>query len=317
MESSFPRSGCVGTLFAKAEVMTAPRPIHPGRYHFVTKSVLQRRFLLRPDPETRYVFEYCLAEAAERYGIRVLAWVLMSNHYHAVLFDPNGALPLFLTHFHKMTALMMNQHLGRTGQFWEREQTNVVELVDLESVLEAVVYTLANPVQNHLVERAADWPGFTTIDSHNEGSRTVARPDKYFGAKSVMPASVTFSIAVPAEFTGARDEWLPLVRRRLNAREQAVRIEREGAGRGVAGVDAVLRTSTSDTPATDVRHGALKPVVKAASQELRRVALGALRLFRRLYAKALAAFRGGARDTVFPAGTFAMRVRFNVSVAPS
>lgn len=297
--------------------MTAPRAVHPGRVHFVTRSTLQHQFLLRTSPEARRIFEYCFGEAVERYGLTCLALVVMSTHYHAVLFDPRGNLPLFFAHFHKMLAQLMNEHLVRSGQFWEAEQTSSVELVDVESILEAVVYTLANPVQDDLVDRAEDWPGLTSLRDMGRQSRTIARPDEYFGARSVMPLSVPLEFVSPQGFKGTAEEWFALVRRRVDARARAARIERQAKGRRCAGVDAVLRASTSDTPATTLPHGALKPVVKAASPGRRSMALAARQLFQRLYGKALAAFRGGARDTVFPAGTFAMRVRYNVAVAPS
>ena len=64
--------------------MTAPRSIVPGHTYLLTRRCSERRFFLRPDERTTGIFLYCLAEAAERFGIRVLAWMAMSNHYHAV-----------------------------------------------------------------------------------------------------------------------------------------------------------------------------------------------------------------------------------------
>jgi hypothetical protein len=43
--------------------MSAPRPVFPGRYLFITRRCTQREFLLRPDEETNNAFVYALAEA--------------------------------------------------------------------------------------------------------------------------------------------------------------------------------------------------------------------------------------------------------------
>jgi hypothetical protein len=43
--------------------------------------------------------------------------------------------------------------------FWASEQTCVVRLVDREAVMDKLVYTASNPVQDHLVERVHNWPG--------------------------------------------------------------------------------------------------------------------------------------------------------------
>ena len=81
--------------------VTQPRQIIPGETYLITRRCTRREYLLRPDDETNAVFDYCLAEAAARYGIGLIAWTAMSNHYHAVVHDPKGCLPAFLEQFHK------------------------------------------------------------------------------------------------------------------------------------------------------------------------------------------------------------------------
>ena len=65
--------------------MTAPRRIVEGEFYLVTRRTLLRTYLLRPHPEVNRMFEYCLAEAAKKHGIELIAWCAMSNHYHAVI----------------------------------------------------------------------------------------------------------------------------------------------------------------------------------------------------------------------------------------
>src|SRR5690606_8386222 len=105
--------------------VTAPREILPGRTYLLTRRCTRREFLLRPDAKTNEIFAYCLAEAAARHGVSLVAWLAMSNHYHAVVFDPDGQLPSFLEHFHKMLAKALNARWGRFENFWSTDETCV------------------------------------------------------------------------------------------------------------------------------------------------------------------------------------------------
>ena len=106
---------------------------------------------MRPDDQTTRAFLYCLAVSARRSQVQVIFFLAMSNHYHAGIFDPEGRLPAFLEHFHKLFARHQNALRGRWENFWSSEQTSVVELLEAEDVLNEMVYTLANPVKAALV----------------------------------------------------------------------------------------------------------------------------------------------------------------------
>ena len=140
-----------------------PRAIFPDRYHFLSRRCTQRQFLLRPGKKTNWAFEYCLAEAAARYGIEVVAFSAESNHYHAVVYDRHGNLPAFLAHVHKMLAKVLNCHLGRWENFWASEPTCYVECIAPEDVFGESIYTLTNPVKDQLVERVFLWPGANSL----------------------------------------------------------------------------------------------------------------------------------------------------------
>jgi REP element-mobilizing transposase RayT len=131
--------------------MTAPRQILPEQLYLVTRRCTQRQFLLRPDEGTKQIFLYALGDAAARFGIELIAWHASSNHYHAVVYDPRGELPLFLERFHKLCARALNARWKRWENLWAAEATCAVRLIEDEDVLEKVVYTLANPVVDHLV----------------------------------------------------------------------------------------------------------------------------------------------------------------------
>jgi REP element-mobilizing transposase RayT len=129
-----------------AGVVSLPREVIPGRFYMVTRRCTQREFLLRPDAATNNAFLYCLADAAQRCQITVLLTCALSNHHHTIVFDPDGNLPAFTEHFHKLLAKSQNALRGRWENFWSAEQVCVVRLVDPADVLHKLVYVATNPV---------------------------------------------------------------------------------------------------------------------------------------------------------------------------
>ena len=109
--------------------VTAPRDIVPGDIVHLTRRCTRREYLLAPGELTNEIFDYLLAEAAARFNIGLIAWCVMSNHYHAVVHDPDGCLPAFLEHLHKMVAKTLNARWGRWENFWSTEETCVTRLV--------------------------------------------------------------------------------------------------------------------------------------------------------------------------------------------
>jgi len=95
----------------------------------LTRRCTQRQFLLRPSKKINNILLYCLAVAAERYGMHVHAFFFASNHWHGIASDPHGNRPEFCRWFHEFTSKAINAHLGRRENLWSNEQTSVVDLV--------------------------------------------------------------------------------------------------------------------------------------------------------------------------------------------
>ena len=118
----------------------------------VTRRCTQRTFLLRPDAVANQVFLYCLAYAAQKTGVRVLYAMVMSNHHHAIVHDPDGVLPAFTQELHSLTARALNALRGRWENFWADEQPGQVELVEERDVLDKIAYAAANLSLIHISE---------------------------------------------------------------------------------------------------------------------------------------------------------------------
>ena len=93
--------------------MTAPRQVLPGSIYMVTRRCAQGQFLLSPSALVNQVFLYCLAYAAQFSGVQVVAFVCLSNHWHAIVTDVEGRLSDFMAQLNRLVGKCINTSLGR------------------------------------------------------------------------------------------------------------------------------------------------------------------------------------------------------------
>jgi putative transposase len=294
--------------------MTAPRRIEPGSDYLLTRRCTQREFLLRPDEDLNAIFAYCLAEAAQRHDIPLITWLVMSNHYHAVIHDPCGRLPAFLEHFHKMVAKAINALRGRRENVWSSEETCVTLLAGTEDVLEKVVYVLTNPVAAHLVDRVTEWPGLHSFDHLDGKPTTHQRPTWFFKAKSkVMPELASLrAVAPPRLSRKAAASWASDVRRAVGIRERRLRAARLKQSIKVRGRKDVLAASPTTRPPKKAQKTKLRPALACRCPKRRQEELARLRGFRVEYARKLDLYvrsksPADRQKIIFPAGTYRLR----------
>ncbi len=289
--------------------MTRPRRTLPGSTYLVTRRVSQRHFWLAPKGAVKRVFGYCFAVAMQRYGVAVHALCVLSNHYHAVVTDPEGRISDFIRYFHSLVARALNAQLGRWENLWSTRQTSLVRLIAPADVLSKVVDTICNPVTSGLVRTGAEWPGLRTRPGHlGQKPQRFERPNKFFDPDGSTPASACLPITVPPDFAnlGAAG-FRALVSDAVARREAEVAANMEATGRRFLGVPAVRRQRRDGRPKTPAPRRRLGPEVACANAERRRAELGKLVRFRARYRAAREAWLAGARPVVFPPGTTRMR----------
>jgi putative transposase len=298
--------------------MSLPRAIVPGRIYMITRRCSERRFFLRPDPETNNAFIYCLAIAAEKYGIKVIFAVTMSNHHHTGVVDVEGKLPDFLAHFHKLVAKHQNALWGRWEAMWATEQTSAVELVQPEDVLEKMIYAFVNPVADHLVETVQQWPGVSSLAATLDGKPLVAnRPKTFFRPDGDTPPAVSLSLFVPPELAvDSHPAFIQRLKERIGAAERAAAAEREMTGRPIVGRAVVRAQHWNDSPrSTEEPRRNLAPRVACKSTWRRVEALARNKVWLESYRRAREAFVAGVH-AAFPAGTFWLRRYAGVTCDP-
>jgi len=292
--------------------MTAPRQVLPGTTYLVTRRCAQRQFLLRPSPLTNGVFLYVLAVAARRFGVRIHAYCVLSNHFHLVVSDPEARLPAFEQYLDSLVARALNASLGRWESFWAPASYSAVALQGPEDVVDKAAYVLANPVAAGLVRRGRNWPGlWSNPQQVGRGVIEVERPAVFFRALGKMPETVPLELTTPPGFQAPEDFQSQLASA-LAAREEEAALELSAEGRAFLGERSVLAQNPAARPAQGEPRRRLKPRVAGRDKWKRIEALRRLRAFLDAYREAWAALKAGVRDAIFPDGTYWLRVAYGV-----
>jgi REP element-mobilizing transposase RayT len=289
--------------------MTAPRQILPRATYLATRRCTQREFLLKPSRLTREIFLYVLAIAAERFGIQLHAFCVLSNHYHLVLTDTHARLPAFHQLLDALVARAVNASLGRWEAFWAPNSYSAVTLASPSDVVDKAAYALANPVAAGLVRTGRVWPGLWSAPESIGGDALVLRrPKHFFDAKGTLPEQVRLKLTVPPGFASA-DEFRTQLVAALDEKEaEAVRANR---GRFL-GVARVLAQKPTRRPAPGEPRRTLNPRVAARDKWKRIESLGRLVSFLRSYRAAWTAWQAGEENVTFPCGTYLLRVLHGV-----
>ena len=294
--------------------MSKPREVIADSTYLVTRRCTQRQFLLRPDDDTNNAFIYCLAVAADRTSVQVVFTCAMSNHHHTIVHDPDGRLPEFLEHFHKLVAKCQNVWRRRWENFWDSGKPSAVRLLDAEDVISKIVYAATNPVKDFLVEKAHQWPGVSAYRALiRDEPMKATRPRYFFDRKGSMPAAVTLNLAVPKS-VGPRTEVVADVVAGVTATEAAAMAHRRQTNRGVIGRKAVLRQAWTARHARDVRIRRVCGHLAARDKWRRIETLLRSRVFQDHYRRALDALAAHA-PIPFPSGTYWLKRYLNVEVA--
>lgn len=139
------------------------RFLRGGRWseHFVcysvTKNVHRRKPVLAvPERADIIIGSLDFARKADR--IRLLAFCVMPDHYHALFFLlPEGkSLSSLMEQIGRYTARLINQSLGRSGQFWQ-DGFGDHRCRNVDDMSDRLCYIENNPVRAGLAETAEEW----------------------------------------------------------------------------------------------------------------------------------------------------------------
>jgi REP element-mobilizing transposase RayT len=121
----------------------------PGAYYHIMNRGLAYQDVFA-DRSDRELFLNLLSECHEMWGIRVIAYCLLSNHYHLLIQTPQGNLSRVMRHVDGLYTQHFNRRQKRDGPLFRGRYKAIV--VDAEEYLMAVArYIHHNPVAAGLV----------------------------------------------------------------------------------------------------------------------------------------------------------------------
>tara|TARA_R110002096_G_scaffold171490_6_gene344587 strand:+ start:52906 stop:53733 length:828 start_codon:yes stop_codon:yes gene_type:complete len=273
-------------------------------------------YLLRPSKAVNACIRYCLAIAQRRSGVLVHSVVFMSNHYHIIVTDIDGSLPLFTEELNKQLARSLNRLHGRRENFFSSgDQTSQVALVSEMDVLAKTVYALANPTKAMLVSHGSAWPGERIFC---KGGYKAVKPKFFFrsadeGGK--LPDRAVLTLTPPP--IGVQEQLCDdVVRKAASAREKQLRDRAYSKRLKFAGAAAVKAQNIYNSPKTPASKGDINPRVACRDKWRRIEVLSRLASFVTDYREKREAFIAGDTSVVFPAGTYQMTRQFGARCEP-
>lgn len=290
--------------------MTRSRCRLPGTTYSIERRTERRVHLFRPDPLMNQVFLYCLGYALQKTGTRLTAVTLMSNHYHAVVHDPDGRICEFTELLNGLLTKTTQVVRGWQGRVFDGGRPSYVELLTVDALVHGTAYALANPTDAGLVRFSKEWPGVRTrVDDIGTRSMTVERPCAFFADDGTMPETVELRFEVPEALL---EEGIETARARISEavemKEKEARARIEAAGGSFRGADRVRKSSPySRAKAFEQRHELNPRYASAGDQEALQAAVERDVEFAMRYGASRERWLAGDRDVIWPAGTYAMR----------
>lgn len=128
----------------------------PGALYHVTSRGDRREDIFADDVD-RSCLLGVLAQGLDRFDAQLLAYCLMSNHYHFVVHTRQGNLSALMRHINGVYTQAFNRRHGKVGHLFQGRFKAI--LVDREAYLLAVCrYVELNPVRASMVPTVDAWP---------------------------------------------------------------------------------------------------------------------------------------------------------------
>jgi len=136
----------------------------------VTCRTIHGRLLLRPSPKLNHRIVGILARAQKRTGMKVCAFVYLSNHCHLLLYPSDvQQLARFMAYANSNIAREAGRLHAWRERFWGRRYADVVTSHEPEAQEQRLRYLLAQGVKEGLVASPRHWPGASSTKTLMQG----------------------------------------------------------------------------------------------------------------------------------------------------
>jgi hypothetical protein len=282
----------------------------------VTCRTLQGRLLLRPSPELNDIAAGVLGRAQRLYPVDIVAFSLMSNHYHLIVRAENAKrLARFVGYLNSNLAREVSRLTGWTGKIWDRRYQAILISGEEEAQVARFRYVLSHGVKEQLVAKLLEWPGLHCARPILNGApltgtwfdRTKEYAARRRRGENPDPLQYTRTETVILSPLPCWDQLAPEAYRQRVASlseeiEQDAAAARRRTGAEPLGTAATLAQDPTSRPKRLKKSPA--PLFHAASKAMRHYLYEGFAWFVAAYRTAAEKLQRGDPDPHFPRGSF-------------
>jgi REP element-mobilizing transposase RayT len=178
-------------------------------YHVTARGNRQQRIFHMADEFSFYLS--LLAEARDRFGLRVIAYALLPNHLHLLVRRSDEPLARAMYHVQRSFAVWHNRRYRRTGHLFQDRY--FARLCEDEAYLWSLVrYVHQNPLEAGLATSIEDYP-WTSHHAYATRNWGVVDPADALGLLGTTRAVLEVSDLRAASRTGRAGDSPPQARR--------------------------------------------------------------------------------------------------------
>jgi putative transposase len=152
------------------QMARAKRHFLQGHVWHITHRCHKKEFLLKFGRDRRRWLQW-LFEAKKRYGIRILNYMVTSNHNHLLVVDGGGrdVIPKSIKLVAGRTGQEYNQRKNRNGAFWE-DRYHATAVSSDRHLIKCIAYIDLNMVRAGVVNHPSEWNfgGYNEIQKPRE-----------------------------------------------------------------------------------------------------------------------------------------------------
>ena len=171
-----------------------------GHVWHITHRCHKKEFLLKLVKD-RQRWLYWLFEAKKRYGLRILDYIVTSNHIHLLVVDGGhrDTIPRSIQLIAGRSGQEYNQRKRRNGAFWE-DRYHATAIQTSEHLIRCIAYIDLNMVRAGVVKHPNEW-------SHS-GYNEIQKPKQRYGIIDFKSYMGLVQIKTPEELKQSHQQWI-------------------------------------------------------------------------------------------------------------
>lgn len=147
--------------------------IFNNHVHFITCSV-EEGIMLPANPLVKFLIKSAMLRAMTHHPITISHFIVNGTHIHMIVrVDNPEDIPGFMERFKTESAHYINRLLGRKKRKVWCERYDSPRLLEIEDVIEKIVYLYTNPVKDGLISSINDYPGLSSWSLYQGNQKSI------------------------------------------------------------------------------------------------------------------------------------------------